>query len=294
MQFIYPPTFTPSATKITFAQPDFGPSGIPHSEVFGDVYFSDAGGASEKEQVFVKGNGLPKRLMESPLPEFAVGETGFGSGLSLLMLIKNLKEAGFWEPPAPENISSSPKATAPISVHPKELIYLSTELYPMTRADMRKAHQVFPEITAESQELLNAYAETKLHLGLNVLTPWPHTKIYLLVGDVLETLPQLEIRNGGIDAWFLDGFSPQKDLAMWSPECAQQLQRLSRRGATIATYTVSGFVRRNLIAAGFAVQKIPGFGRKKEMLAGVLTELSKKSPTSIGGGGCHTLLTIKD
>ena len=53
-------------------------------------------------------------------------------------------------------------------------------------------------------------------------------------------------------------------------------------------------MRRNLIAAGFAVQKVPGFGRKKEMLAGVLTELSKKSPTSIGGGGCHTLLTIKD
>ena len=74
---------------------------------------------------------------------------------------------------------------------------------------------------------------------------------------------------------------------MWSPECAQQLQRLSRRGATIATYTVAGFVRRNLIAAGFAVQKVPGFGRKKEMLAGVLTELGKKSPTSIGGGGCY-------
>ncbi len=34
----------------------------------------------------------------------------------------------------------------------------------------------------------------------------------LLVGDALDTLPQLDAR---VDAWFLDGFSPAKNPQMW-------------------------------------------------------------------------------
>mgnify|MGYP002648676115 CR=1 FL=1 len=38
----------------------------------------------------------------------------------------------------------------------------------------------------------------------------------LLVGDVLERLPELDAR---CDAWFLDGFSPALNPGMWSPGC---------------------------------------------------------------------------
>ena len=37
---------------------------------------------------------------------------------------------------------------------------------------------------------------------------------------------------------------------------------------TFATYTAAGFVRRSLQFAGFTVNKIPGYGRKRESLAG--------------------------
>jgi len=40
-------------------------------------------------------------------------------------------------------------------------------------------------------------------------------------------------------------------------------------GGTFATYTAAGFVRRHLIAAGFEVEKRPGFAGKREMLAGI-------------------------
>ena len=43
-----------------------------------------------------------------------------------------------------------------------------------------------------------------------------------------------------------------------------------RQGATLATFTAAGFVRRGLIAAGFNMQKAKGFGRKREMLIGQL------------------------
>jgi tRNA U34 5-methylaminomethyl-2-thiouridine-forming methyltransferase MnmC len=39
-------------------------------------------------------------------------------------------------------------------------------------------------------------------------------------------------------------------------------------GGTFATYTAAGWVRRNLQAAGFDVEKVPGFGGKREMMRG--------------------------
>ena len=39
-------------------------------------------------------------------------------------------------------------------------------------------------------------------------------------------------------------------------------------GGTFATYTAAGQVRRGLSDAGFQVSKIPGYGRKRDSLAG--------------------------
>jgi tRNA U34 5-methylaminomethyl-2-thiouridine-forming methyltransferase MnmC len=39
-------------------------------------------------------------------------------------------------------------------------------------------------------------------------------------------------------------------------------------GGTFATYTAAGHVRRALSEAGFDVQRVPGFGRKRHMSVG--------------------------
>lgn len=80
----------------------------------------------------------------------------------------------------------------------------------------------------------------------------------LLVGDALECLPQLDAH---IDAWFLDGFAPAKNPQMWSPELFTQLARLSAPGATLATFTSAGFVRRGLQAVGFDIKRTPASAR---------------------------------
>jgi tRNA 5-methylaminomethyl-2-thiouridine biosynthesis bifunctional protein len=55
---------------------------------------------------------------------------------------------------------------------------------------------------------------------------------------------------------------------MWSAPLLKALARLAAPGATAATYSAAGAVRDGLIGAGFAVEKRPGFGRKRDMLAG--------------------------
>src|SRR4029077_19271588 len=78
-------------------------------------------------------------------------------------------------------------------------------------------------------------------------------------------LPELEARA---DAFYLDGFAPEENPEMWSPEIAKELGRLGPPGAAFATWTVASAVRAALAGAGFSVEKRAGFGRKREMLAG--------------------------
>ena len=80
----------------------------------------------------------------------------------------------------------------------------------------------------------------------------------LMVGDALAQLPTLDAQ---VDVWFLDGFAPAKNPDMWTPELFAQLARLSRPGTTLGTFTTTGWVRRGLIAAGFAMRKVPGIGK---------------------------------
>lgn len=59
---------------------------------------------------------------------------------------------------------------------------------------------------------------------------------------------------------------------MWTPTLFNAMARLARPGGTLATFTSAGFVRRGLQDAGFTMQKCKGFGRKREMLCGVMEQ----------------------
>lgn len=59
--------------------------GLPLSSRFGDVYFSADSGLEETCHVFLRGNRLAERFAALSAGEsFAIGETGFGTGLNFL------------------------------------------------------------------------------------------------------------------------------------------------------------------------------------------------------------------
>jgi len=220
--------------------------GQPVSRRFGDVYFSRGSGLEETRQVFLAGNGLPERWATlAPDGRFTVGETGFGTGLSFAATW------ALWDQVAPPGAS---------------LRYVSVERDPLPPADIARTLGIWPELARYREALLAQWTEVPpgwhrlAFAGGRVL-------LTLLVGDVRAVLPRLD---GRVDAWFLDGFAPAKNPEMWEPGVFAVVAGHSTRGATCATYTVAGEVRRGLEAAGFAVEKTPGFGRKREMLRGVL------------------------
>src|SRR5690606_20489391 len=84
--------------------------------------------------------------------------------------------------------------------------------------------------------------------------------------------------RGAADAWFLDGFAPSTNPGMWSDAVLDGVAARSAPGAAVATFTVAGVVRRGLTARGFAVEKRPGHGRKRERLEARLPGDRVESP----------------
>jgi len=215
----------------------------PHSPAFDDVYFSRHDGRAETEHVFVAGNRLAERFREwrEPRP-FVVGETGFGTGLNMLCA---------W---------ACFDAHAPAGAR---LHLVSTEKFPLGREDLARALAAWPDLAERGEALVAQWPEPVG--GVHRLWLDERVILDLHLGDAAERLALLE---GRVDAWFLDGFAPAKNPEMWRPELFKAMAARSRPGATFATFSCAGVVKRGLAAAGFTWHKAPGFGRKREMLCG--------------------------
>ncbi|MEM9737116.1 MAG: MnmC family methyltransferase, partial [Pseudomonadota bacterium] len=83
---------------------------------------------------------------------------------------------------------------------------------------------------------------------------------------------------GMAEAWFLDGFAPARNPELWEPDLLAEVARHTAPEGTFATYTAAGHVRRTLEAVGFAVERRPGFGRKRHMTAGRLVKPGRAVP----------------
>ncbi|MGQ4655476.1 MULTISPECIES: bifunctional tRNA (5-methylaminomethyl-2-thiouridine)(34)-methyltransferase MnmD/FAD-dependent 5-carboxymethylaminomethyl-2-thiouridine(34) oxidoreductase MnmC [Aeromonas] len=239
-----------SQTSLHHARLDWNEAGTPVSSDFGDVYFSNDNGLSETRYVFLQQNQLPARFSHHDGDTFVIGETGFGTGLNFLATMKAFLE----------QTSQSGNAL--------RLHFISFEKYPLTRDDLRKALDAWPELAHFSQDLVKQWPLPvsgchRLHFASGRI------RLDLWFGDIKDMLPQVPHQADGlVDAWYLDGFSPAKNPEMWTQALFDGLARLARPSATLSTFTCAGFVRRGLIAAGFAMKKVKGHGSKREMLAG--------------------------
>ncbi|MBL0668647.1 bifunctional tRNA (5-methylaminomethyl-2-thiouridine)(34)-methyltransferase MnmD/FAD-dependent 5-carboxymethylaminomethyl-2-thiouridine(34) oxidoreductase MnmC [Aeromonas jandaei] len=243
-----------SQTSLHHARLDWNEAGTPVSSEFGDVYFSNDNGLAETRYVFLQQNRLPARFLHHDRDTFVIGETGFGTGLNFLATM-----AAFLE-------------QAPQTGNGSRLHFISFEKYPLTQSDLRKALAAWPELSSLSQDLI-AQWPIPVSGCHRLIFADGRIRLDLWLGDIKDMMPQLPHHAEGlVDAWYLDGFSPAKNPEMWTQALFDGLARLARPAATIATFTCAGFVRRGLIAAGFAMKKVKGHGSKREMLAGERTD----------------------
>ncbi|MCI5073765.1 tRNA (5-methylaminomethyl-2-thiouridine)(34)-methyltransferase MnmD [Oricola sp.] len=214
---------------------------MPFSQSFGDHFYSRADGRAECGHVFMGGNGLPERWAEAE--DFVIGELGFGTGLNFLetwRLWRNCREPG------------------------RSLTFVSFEAFPMTADQIARALTAWPDLGDQMQVMLDHWPTLS-----DAPAAWrmdEQTTLTVIVGEALDGVRGWE---GAANAWYLDGFAPAKNPDMWSEELMRAVVDATKPGGTFASYTAAGWVRRNLQAAGFAVEKRPGHAGKREMICGV-------------------------
>src|SRR5258705_1166546 len=212
--------------------------GTPYSEAFGDVYHSAGGGPAQANHVSLRGNHLPERW--AGRETFVVLETGFGLGINFLTTWQAWRR--------------DPQRC-------RRLHFVSVEKHPFSLSDLKALLKNYPELATEA---------TELEARWPMLVPGGHRLVFE-GGAVTLTLFFADIKiirdlRLAADAIYLDGFSPAKNPEMWSPQTLRAISRLAAPGATAATWSVASPVRAALEETGFAVEKLPGFGFKKEML----------------------------
>lgn len=212
---------------------------MPYSQRFGDYFYSQSDGRAECRHVFLCGNRLPDRW-ETP-GDFTIGELGFGTGLNFLETWRIWRECECGG----------------------TLSFVSYEAFPMTVEQIGRALFPWPELSSLADKLLAHWPALT-----EAPTEWAmdeRTTLTVIVGDAFDGVPSW---GGMADAWYLDGFAPSRNPDMWSAELMQAVAGRTKEGGTFASYTAAGWVRRNLQAAGFSVEKRPGHAGKREMIAG--------------------------
>ena len=226
-----------------------------YSDLYQDIFYQLSSGQEESAYVFCQANQLClrfKALHNETNPVFIIGEVGFGSGLNFLNVMT------LWKTYAPRGA---------------RLHYLSAEKHPLKKTDLAYALSQFNQLSDEASELIDAYPS---------LTPGWHRidfnniTLTLMLEDCVEAFLGLLPTNHiglastlkalSVDAWFLDGFSPKQNKDCWTNQLFQAMSALSKKGTTLSTFSVAKEVKSNLVSNGFEIQKIKGFGQKREML----------------------------
>lgn len=212
----------------------------PVSPEFGDIYF-DADGPAETLRVFLAPADVEARA--SVAERFTVAELGFGTGLNFVV--------------------TAARARA------RRLHFVSFERHPLRAEDAARALSGWRRDYPIADDLLDAWPPA--------LAGWHRRhfadgRIQLSVwyGDVAQGLRDFARQQRcGVDAWYLDGFAPSRNPAMWEAGLFRDMAACSVAGATVTTFTAAGQVRRDLEAAGFETRRVDQRPHKRHSTAAV-------------------------
>lgn len=196
---------------------------------FDEHYHSSHGAVQESKHVFMK-MGWEKVI--SGKAHVDMLEIGFGTALNAWLVYEALRNA-----------------EATTSVH-----YTSLEAYPVSIDD---AKQLNYTSAPDQPEFLRLH-EAKWNESVAISERFTLEKLEI-------TLQEFNALRA-YDLVFFDAFAPRVQPEMWTQEIFDRMFALMKAGGILVTYCSKGDVRRNMIASGFTVEKVPGPPGKREML----------------------------
>lgn len=207
-----------------------------YREDLDETYHSKRGALTESLHVFIR-NGLQYQLERNPQARaINILEVGFGTGLNAALTYRFA-------------------ASAKYAVH-----YVALEPFPLGKEIIDKINYF------EGDHEMRHFFQ-RMHGS-----PWNapfETNGFILTKS--KTRIQ-EFQHGiSFDIVYFDAFAPEKQPDMWTPDVMKRIYQLTNAGGVLTTYCAQGAFRRNLIAAGFSVTRLPGPPGKREMIRGEKT-----------------------
>jgi tRNA 5-methylaminomethyl-2-thiouridine biosynthesis bifunctional protein len=211
--------------------------GTPRSQRYGDVYHPRSGALAQARHVFLADGALAARWRGRD--RFVVLEAGFGLGNNFLATW-----AAWRDDPQ----------------RPRRLHFVSIDESPPTRAALAAVARE-PALASLAAELVRRWPPLTCNLH-RIAFDDDAVELLLAFGAASAWLPQLVAE---VDAFFLDGFAPARNPAMWEPRIFKALARLAAADATVATWSAARAVREGLASAGFAVERAAGSDGKRDI-----------------------------
>lgn len=212
--------------KLRFIETGDRSKTLYHPEL-NEHYHSTHGAYQESVHVYVK-SGLDLFTDKS---QIAVFEMGFGTGLNVLLAWLFAQE------------------------HKIDVNLTTLELYPL------------PEKIWQELDYYNNEKEKVVFTKLHSSTWEKENKISSNFCLTKYKISLLEFETEQkFDVLFFDAFGPDKQPDLWVIPVFEKLYSLLKLNGILVTYSAKGQVRRNMQAAGFTVERIPGPPGKREML----------------------------
>lgn len=196
----------------------------------GSTYHSRHGAITESKHVFLD-KGLRKQL-ERQVTDITLLEMGLGTGLNALLTLKEVLH------------------------QPVRINYHSLELYPIPESvwSTFKLPNELSDFETEFEEMHTSDWGMKIQLSDNFEITKHQISLLDFVGDVR------------FDVVYFDAFEPETQPELWTEEVFSRLFEMMNLEGVLTTYCCKGYVRRNMISAGFVVEKVAGPPGKREML----------------------------
>ncbi|MFT6210269.1 MAG: tRNA U34 5-methylaminomethyl-2-thiouridine-forming methyltransferase MnmC [Bacteroidia bacterium] len=196
----------------------------------GSTYHSRHGALTESQHVFID-KGLRKQI-EDGVTNITLLEMGFGTGLNALL-----------------TAIESKKLNIRINYHALELFPVPEEVW--------KEYEL-PEELSGNRDLYDAIQLAEWDKEVIINPNFSVTKDNI---SLLDFRPSVKF-----DLIYYDAFEPETQLELWTQEVFGKLFSWSNPSGVLTTYCCKGYVRRNMIGAGFEVEKVPGPPGKREMI----------------------------
>ena len=196
-----------------------------------ESYHSVHGAIRESNHVFIR-EGFYEALKLSLRPSLKILETGLGTGLNVLLTLKESRRTG------------------------TDVYYHAVEKFPLEEA----------EYTRLNYELLI----DELPVGfLHKIHEAPWEEDFRLGDNFTLRKERTDFRTmrpgGAYDLVYFDAFAPGKQPQLWTKEVFSKIFDLLNPGGILVTYSSRSSIRKELISCGFNVEKIPGPPGKREM-----------------------------